>query len=230
METSTSLTTERRTFVAHLKCRLHIAFVSTRDFWHGILRSVLTTLLVVSAGWHCAAAELHIGGTSVSITPDQPVSLAGQMHTRIARTVESEVTATALALESRDGDQSLEHAILVSCDLVCIRGGLLEAVRQRLKGRLADVDVNKVILNATHTHTAPTMIEGRYELPADGIMRPQEFVEFASSRIADAVVSAWQSRKRRPDRCQRNPANAGWTGRSETPDGRDHRRSIVKFT
>ena len=87
-------------------------------------------------------AELHIGGTSVSITPDQPVSLAGQMHTRIARTVESEVTATALALESRDGDQSLEQAILVSCDLVCIRGGLLEAVRQRLTGRLADVDVN----------------------------------------------------------------------------------------
>jgi hypothetical protein len=99
---------------------------------------------------------------------------------------------------------------------------LLEAVRQRLKGRLADVDVNKVILNATHTHTAPTMIEGRYELPADGIMRPREFVEFASSRIADAVVSAWWSRKRRLDRCQRYPANAGWTGRSETPDGRDH--------
>ena len=31
------------------------------------------------------AAELHVGGATVSITPDRPVALAGQMHTRIAR-------------------------------------------------------------------------------------------------------------------------------------------------
>ncbi|HEU5117804.1 MAG TPA: hypothetical protein VFT74_14350, partial [Isosphaeraceae bacterium] len=66
----------------------------------------------------CPAAELHIGGASVSITPDQPVALAGQMHTRISQGVESPVTATALALESREGDRSVDQAILVSCDLV----------------------------------------------------------------------------------------------------------------
>ena len=180
---------------------LRVFMIAVRVLPRGILRGVLATLLVVSAGWRCPAAELYVGGASVSITPDQPVSLSGQMRTRIARTVESEVTANVLALESRDGDQSLDQAILVSCDLVTIRGGLLEAVRQRLEGRLMDVDVNKVILNATHTHTAPTMIEGRYELPADGIMKPREFVEFASGRIADAVVRAWESRK---------PGKAGW--------------------
>src|SRR4051812_875372 len=51
------------------------------------------------------AAELLVGGATVSITPDRPVALAGQMHTRVSRAVESPVTATALALESREGDK-----------------------------------------------------------------------------------------------------------------------------
>ncbi len=155
----------------------------------------LATLIVMLIGHQSRADELYIGSASVSITPDGPVSLTGQMHTRIARNVESEVTATVLALESRDGDQSLDYAIMVSCDLVCIRGGLLEAVRERVKGKLKDVDVNKIVLNATHTHTAPTMVEGRYNLPAEGVMQPKEFVDFASERIADAIIKAWSSRQ-----------------------------------
>ena len=71
----------------------------------------------------------------MSITPDRPVSLAGQMHTRISKGVESPVTATALALESRQGDKVLDQAILVSCDLVAIGDGILEPVRAAAQGR-----------------------------------------------------------------------------------------------
>ena len=62
----------------------------------------------------CRAAELHVGGSTVSITPNRPVALAGQMHTRIARDVESPVTATVLALESREGDKVLDQAVMIS--------------------------------------------------------------------------------------------------------------------
>ena len=163
--------------------------------------SILIVLLTAFTTRPCNSAELYVGGESVSITPDQPVSLTGQMHTRIARKVESEVTASVLALESRDGDQVLDQAVLVSCDLVAIRGGLLGEVRERLRERSDEVDVNKVILSATHTHTGPTLVEGRYNLPADGVMRPEAFVEFAADRIVGAVINAWQSRK---------PGSAGW--------------------
>ncbi|MDP6720399.1 MAG: hypothetical protein QGF59_17180, partial [Pirellulaceae bacterium] len=124
--------------------------------WSNIAIVVVVALLA-SVGLEIRAAELHIGGATVSITPDGPVALSGQMHTRIARTVESEVTATALALESRDGDRMLDQAIMVSCDLVAIREGVLDMVRQRVKNKLADFDVNKLLLSATHTHTAPVM-------------------------------------------------------------------------
>jgi hypothetical protein len=147
------------------------------------------------------AAELHVGGTTVSITPDRPVALAGQMHTRIARDIESPVTATALALESRDGEKAVDQTILVSCDLVSIDAAVLDRVRQRVGDRIPGLDRQKVILNATHTHTAPVMKEGEYEIPKDGVMKPAEYAEFLAARVADAVVKAWESRK---------PGRVGW--------------------
>ncbi|MCC7334924.1 MAG: hypothetical protein IT422_07505 [Pirellulaceae bacterium] len=147
------------------------------------------------------ASELHLGGATTSITPDGPVALSGQMHTRIARSVDSPVTATALALESREGDMVLDQAIMVSCDLVAIREGILEMVRQRIQDRLPGFDVSKLVMNATHTHTAPVMREGVYDLPAEGVMQPSEYAEFLADRVADIAVSAWQSRQ---------PGSVGW--------------------
>lgn len=147
------------------------------------------------------AAELHVGSDMISITPDEPVALSGQMRTRIAREVESPVTATALALESREGDEVLEQAIFISCDLVAIRDGLLAGVREKLEGRLEDFDAQKLILSATHTHTAPVMLEGRYDLPAEGIMQPAEYFEFLIERLAEVAAKAWEARQ---------PAGVSW--------------------
>src|SRR5262249_18544559 len=159
------------------------------------------TLAMLVALVECRAAELHVGGATVSITPERPVALAGQMHTRIARSVESPVTATALALESRAGDKIVDQAVLVSCDLVTIDAAVLDRVRQRLGGRIPGLDRRKVVLNATHTHTAPVMKQGDYEIPGDGVIQPPEYAEFLATRVADAVVKAWESRR---------PARIGW--------------------
>ena len=162
---------------------------------------LIAALFMAGAPAESRAAELYVGGATVSITPDRPVALAGQMHTRVSKGVESPVTANALALESRNGDQSLDMAILVSCDLVSIDAAVLDQTRRLVKDRLSDLDVGKIVVNATHTHTAPVMREGDYEIPKDGVMQPAEYLEFLSSRIADAVVVAWKSRK---------PGRAGW--------------------
>jgi hypothetical protein len=165
-------------------------------------RLVRTALVVVGCAFGTAigAGELFIGGATTCITPDQPVALSGQMHTRIARSVESPVTATALALESREGDHIREQAIMVSCDLVAIRRGILERVRERVGDRLADFDVEKLFLSATHTHTAPVTEEGRYEIP-EGVMRPDEYVAFLVERLAEVAVTAWENRR---------PGGVGW--------------------
>jgi hypothetical protein len=167
------------------------------------LRSILTfaVLTTAFAGDEGRAAELLVGGATVSITPDKPVALAGQMHTRVARNVESPVTATALALESVDGDKVIDQAVLISCDLVGIKGTVSERVRQLVKERVPGLDPQKIVLNATHTHTAPVMTEGDYEIPKDGVIQPAEYAEFLAKRVAEAVGKAWESRK---------PGRAGW--------------------
>jgi len=158
-------------------------------------------MAVALAGPESRAAELRVGGATVSITPDRPVALAGQMHTRVARNVESPATATALVLESVDGDKVIDQAVLVSCDLVAIENAVLERVRQLVKERCPGLAPQKIILNATHTHTAPVTAEGDYEIPKDGVIQPAEYAEFLAGRVAEAVAKAWSSRK---------PGRVGW--------------------
>ncbi len=165
---------------------------------------VVTALLLPSFGSAARPAradQLWIGAAGTSITPEQPVALDGHRNLRVSNKVESPVTATALALESRDGDKVLDQAILVSCDLVAIRDGVLEKVRERVKSRLSGFDVGKLFLAATHTHNAPVTLEGRYTLPDSGVMKPAEYVEFLVGRVGDAIVQSWDARR---------PGKVGW--------------------
>ena len=165
---------------------------------------VVTTLLLSALGWAALpakAAELWIGGATVDITPDKPVALAGHRGLRISKKVQSPITATALALESRDGDKVLDQAVIVSCDLVAIRQGILEKVRDKVKPRVPDFALDKLFLSATHTHNAPVTVEGRYTLPAGGIMTPAEYTEFMTARVAEAVARSWEKRR---------PGKVGW--------------------
>jgi hypothetical protein len=147
------------------------------------------------------AAELHIGAAAIDITPQQPVAISGQMHTRISQRVDSPILASVLAVESRDGARSLDQAIMVACDLVAIREGLIDEVRAKLKERLPDLDSQKLFLSATHTHTAPETIEGQYDLPPSGIMRPEAYSQFVIERVVEAIERAWQARR---------PGSVGW--------------------
>lgn len=177
-------------------------------------RSTLGVLLIcmLSAFGDVRASELRVGASTVSITPDRPVALSGQMHTRISQGVRSPVTATALAFESREDAKVLDQAIFVACDLVAIDPAVISRVRGLLKGRLPDFDPRKLVISATHTHTAPLQQEGQYLIPKDGVMQPSEYSEFLAGRVVDAASKAWESRK---------PGRVGWgLGHAAIPQNR----------
>jgi hypothetical protein len=140
--------------------------------------------------------ELWIGASSVDITPSRPVALSGQRHTRIARKVESPVTATAVAIERRDGKEVLDQAIMISCDLVAIRDGVQEKTRAHIKGHLPGFDSDKLFLSATHTHTAPVTRGGVYVIPKGEAIQPDEYVELLTERLGTAAAQAWKNRRR----------------------------------
>ena len=139
--------------------------------------------------------QLHIGWSRIDITPPKKTLLLGQFHARLADTAISPLTATALAVETRARDDSLEQAIFLSCDLAAesFKSDLLS----KLAGRCAGFDTNKLTINATHTHNAPPVRSGMYEEPEDdpNFMTPDEYRGFLVDRLADVVEAAWEDRQ-----------------------------------
>jgi len=155
-------------------------------------------------GQFATAGELFVGSATISITPEEPVLLDGQRSTRIGRTIESPCLASAIVVETRNGE-AVEHVTaFVSCDLVAIRGGedLYALVRNEIRGKVPDELLPRLILNATHTHTGPVIEnDGRYDLPEEGVMVPTYYREFLVKRIGQILVEAWTKRA---------PAQVAW--------------------
>ena len=146
-------------------------------------------------GANTMAGEFLVGAASADITPSRPVALDGQFELRVSRKIDTPITANVLALESREGDRSLDAAVMVSCDLVAISDTLLDEVRHVTQERVPDLDLKKLFLSATHTHTAPVTRPGVYKIPKTGVMRVEDYCSFAAQRIGEAIEKAWKGRK-----------------------------------
>lgn len=146
------------------------------------------------------ASELYVGTATVDITPPLPVALMGQFHLRIAKQAETPLSASVLVLENRSGGRSQETSIMVSCDLVYISAGIRDRVRAKVKKKLPDLDVSKIVLSATHTHTAPVLedetddVSFLYNIPKEGVTSAATYKEMFSDRVSEAVIKAWNSR------------------------------------
>ena len=137
--------------------------------------------------------KLKIGWAQADITPQEPVAIAGQFHARVSEGVLDPITATVLILENGE-----TQAVLISCDLVAIGDELWQAVADRCDGP----DPSAIVMNATHTHTAPEIrptssMSGTTAEPfgvALPVMRTEDYIAFAADRIGAAVNDAWASR------------------------------------
>lgn len=158
-------------------------------------------VLLAAGAVQASAAELRIGAATADITPDKPVGLDGQFNTRISRGTDNPITATAVAIESREGGRTADAAILLSCDIVVFRPPLPGPLRDRLRSRIPGFDPRKLVMTATHTHTAPVTEEGKYVIPKDGVMQPAEYAAFLVDRLADVAALAWE---------RRQPGGASW--------------------
>ena len=129
-----------------------------------VVRSVGLTILVAAGSWLVAAAvhgaELRAGAATVSVTPDRPVALWGQMNTRISTGVASPVTATVLLLESVAGERSLGTTTFVACDVVAIPDEALAAIRTKVATRIPDFPVERIVASAAMSGSASPIFTG----------------------------------------------------------------------
>ena len=160
--------------------------------------------------------KMKFGWAEESLVPDKKVSLDGQFFERISEYVESEITATAMAVEA-DGDAM----IMVSADVVFMESSLVNLAREKFRKLTTEVDANKLMIAATHTHNSLIMAspnegvcntlatseaileeflpEGKkYKKlvkPDESVITPVEAGEFVTDKIALAAYKAWINRQ-----------------------------------
>jgi hypothetical protein len=148
-----------------------------------------------------------IGWAARDITPSRIIALRGQFNLRIATRVQDPLTLTALAIES-DGEQ----VVFVSVDNASIDPEVTQGSRALLAERLPELDPRKLVMGATHTHTAPfggtNVGLQKDEFYLDDLrqrypdyMTAAEYSAFLTEALVSAVCEAWQSRQ---------PGLVGW--------------------
>jgi len=141
---------------------------------------------------------IKIGWAQRDITPDRPVSLRGQFNLRIATRVQDPLTLTALALHNGD-----DYAVLVTVDACGVDPEMLAEARAVLAERLPELDPARLVVSATHTHTAP--FAGGIGLQKDtdyidairerypDYMSTSEYSELLIEALVGAVCEVWES-------------------------------------
>ena len=134
-------------------------------------------------------AELQVGTASVDITPNKAVALWGQFGLRLSTKPDTPLTANVVALESGDA-----RTTLVSLDLLQLPEVFVQAIRDAVAKRDASINVQDMVLTATHTHTAPVLRPGTPGIPVnDQTMTVEETNAFLADRISDGIVAAWKN-------------------------------------
>jgi hypothetical protein len=155
-----------------------------------------------SFGAEPPAGQLYVGWATVDITPSERVVLDGSGYKRVTNEVEDPVTATVLAIETRNDDESLDQAMMISFDLVRMTKEVHEGLQRIAAEKLEDFDSGKLFSGATHTHCGPSISYTRtgpgelYDISEEkDVMTPQQYIQLIYERVGAGIVKAWESRK-----------------------------------
>lgn len=135
--------------------------------------------------------RIKVGWAEADITPENKAELYGQYYQRVSKGIHSRLGGSVLALESDNGEQ----AVMISVDLANFPREFLNELRGNLKDKLPDLDVSKIIMNATHTHSAPAVALSRNWWPPDPeAMLVKDYRAFVIEKLTKAVIDAWNSK------------------------------------
>ena len=127
------------------------------------------TIAWILAGLTCLAAaeswavQLWIGAAAADITPDRSVPLTGYQAVRVSRGILSRARPTSWPWNRGRGTRCSTRRSWSPAICASFAPGIQEAFRKHVAGRLPKFDINKLFLAATHTHTAPEILQERYD-------------------------------------------------------------------
>ncbi len=135
------------------------------------------------------SAEFQVGTASVDITPNKAVALWGQFGLRLSTKPDTPLSANVVALQS-----GTARTTFVSLDLLQLPEVFVQAIRDAVAQKDASINVQNIVLTATHTHTAPVLRPGTPGIPVNQqTMTVEETIAYLADKISDGIVAAWSS-------------------------------------
>jgi neutral ceramidase len=157
---------------------------------------VISMTLAASVG-HAQEKRFRAGAYAQDITPAKfPISVNGGMTDRQATAAHDRLHARCLVLD--DGTTTIA---LVVCDSCMIPREVTDHAKAQA-AKLTGIPANRILISATHTHTAPT-VAGVFQSEPD-----EAYQKFLAAKIAAGIAKAHG---------QLAPAKIGWgVGKDET--------------
>lgn len=150
----------------------------------------------------------RVGMSQVDITPQQlPVSMLGSFTDRPAKTVHDPLYVRTLMLD----DGNLRVAIVV-CDLCAVPRELFDEAKQRA-AQTTGIPPRQMLMAATHTHTAPAVVDLLDAVPVD-----PGYTKLLVAKLAEGVEQAAKCLV---------PSHIGW-GLGSLPEEVGNRRWLKK--
>lgn len=137
---------------------------------------VLAMLLLNHAA---GAGELKAGAAKALLEATDAMVIGGGIGGAFLMGQEGELRASAVVIEGPDGGK----ACLVACDVLMIERDILDDVARRIAEKTG-VPFDAILINATHTHHAPTTVT------VHGYKRETAFTKHVGDRAVEAAIAA----------------------------------------
>src|SRR5436305_2210965 len=115
--------------------------------------SLLSTALLALFSLESNAGELRAGAAAVVLAADDSMVIGGGIGPGKAHGQEGELRASALVVESAAGTR----IALIACDVLMIERDVLDRAASKVQ-RETGIPFEHIMINATHTHHAPTTV------------------------------------------------------------------------
>lgn len=134
--------------------------------------------------------NLKIGWGKRDLSTTEPISIPGQMYIRVSEGIHDPLLVTAMCVDNGE-----DVVIFCTADLVVLRAGVVTITKEKVAKLCPDLPVEKIIMGATHSHSAgcvtdtpPTTPDGKEIYPG------AKYREFFTDQCAQAIAEAWNTR------------------------------------
>jgi neutral ceramidase len=146
------------------------------------MRSAWTGILALVVGLFAnplSAGELKAGAVTKSLAATDDMVVGGGIGPGHLKGQEGELRASAVVVEGPDGGK----VCLVACDVLMIERDILDVASRKIAEKTG-IPFDNILINATHTHHAPTTVT------IHGYEREEAFTRQVGEKVVEAAVEA----------------------------------------